>query len=392
MTSRRPRRLRATMAAAAAVAALVLLGACTAATPTPAADPLATWTTALAQRDTKPANWLAIGDSISEGQGASSLADRWIDMTRENLREAYPVEGVAGGLGYRPAAYAVYAPDSTWGRWAAESEGSVEPTLNAPDLGYRAVQLGAGATTTYVFTGTDLDIWWSGGGGTFRYAIDGGSAVDVDTASGGDVTSAGNITRVSGLDRFEHDVTISAVDDVTLEGFTVFDGDRDKGIVSYDSTHSGATVDTFLADLPAYLDAVKATHPDVITISLGGNDASTEKPAALQKKYDELVSALTKLDSKPSIVLIGEFVPGTSIADGFQAPFSEYLAAIKKVASDNGALYVGLDEVLPSEGLATSGLLSTTDGIHPNDAGQKLIAGLMTRTLSPGTESATPTP
>ncbi|ROS51250.1 SGNH/GDSL hydrolase family protein [Frigoribacterium sp. PhB24] len=381
----------------AVAAALALLTGCTAnptgpseptggasasgtssAQPARASSELADWAQALDDRDDYPARWVAVGDSIPEGMGASTVDSRWIDLTLDGLRERYPTDDVPGGVGYRPAAFAVAPPASTWARWATGNEGSVSASSRTADLGYRSVTLGAGATTTYPFTGTDLDLWWSSGGGTFSYVVDDGDAVDVDTR---DSMATSGITSVSGLEAGAHTVTIHAHTPVDIEGLTAFDGDRDRGISLFDSSRSGATARTFTADLPGFLDSIAATKPDLVTITLGANDAFTRTPAEFEDDYRTLIDGLQSLDDPPSILLMGEFVPGTNLTQGLAADAGDYDAVVRRLADETGSAYVDLADALPDDGVVS---LLSADGVHPNDAGQRVIADFVLEQLSVG--------
>jgi hypothetical protein len=253
----------------------------------------------------------------------------------------------------------------------------VSSDIQTPDLGYRAITMTSGASRTYPFTGDGLDIWWAKGAGALRYSIDGGAPATVDTAGAGSIN---NLTSITGLAATAHTVTITAVGPVTLEGFTVYNGDRDRGITLFDATHSGASVDTFLADLPAFIGAVELAAPDLVTITLGGNDAGRESPSELEPKYLELLAALRQMPSAPSILVIGEFTPGPAMSANFHAPWPQYLAVIQDAANKSGCAFLDLASTMPTADTSGAGLYAT-DGLHPNDSGQKVIAGLVFATI-----------
>jgi len=364
---------------AVALLAIVVSG-CSTQTAPKAADPLATWNAAVADRADEPANWVALGDSITEGQGASARSTRWMDLTLDGLRTQHPTKGVTGGAGYLPAQFAVYGPDSTWGDWATASTGSSQFDATAPDLGYRSVAMQAGASRTYAFTGTAIDIWWARypGSGDFTYSVDGAAPETVATTG---TASTGTTTTVDGLSSGEHTVTVTAVSPFSLLGFTIFDGDRGKGIHRYDSAHSGATIATFTEDQEGFLTAMRRAAPDLITITLGGNDASKLTPEELGTQYVAFLKALAALPTKPSLLVIGEFDPASSMTDGMASPWSTYLAEIENAAAKGGAAFVGMADTFPQADHSGTGIYST-DGIHPNDSGQRRIAKLVLATLA----------
>ena len=389
----RGRRLRRAALVPAALLATALAAGCTTGTtertPSPDVSPstgstgdsgaLATWQRALDGRADEPATWLAIGDSLTEGQGASTRQARWLDLARAELRERHPTDGVPGGAGYLPSVFAVYAPDSPWADWTTSRTGTVTPRSDVPSFGHRAAELAPGASVTYPVSGDGLDLWWAPGGGTATWSVDGGPATTVDTA-GVAPGSAPLVTEVDGLDRGDHTVTVTAVDAVGLEGLTTYDGDRDAGVVTVDSARSGATVGVFLGGLPSFLERVERVEPDVVTVSLGINDAATGRtPDQVGADLGQLLDGLRGLDAPPSIVVLGEFVPGTSVAGALPAPLDDYTEAVRGAAAEAGAAYVGLEDALPADGL---GDLLSSYGLHPADAGQRRVADLVVDVLT----------
>lgn len=388
-------RLRASAATALATTVALALTACTGGTTAPGpmagatggagatgdSGRLATWQRALDDRADEPATWLAVGDSLTEGQGASSRATRWLDLARDDLRERFPVDGVEGGAGHLPARFAVYGPDSPWGSWQSSLDGSARLDTSTPALGQRALDLAAGTTITYPVTGDAVDVWWTPGGGEATVTVDDGEPVVVDTAAGAGGASPDGalVTTVDDLDPGEHEVTVTAVGDVALEGLTAYDGDRSAGVTTVDAARSGATTPEVLAELPGLVARAEAVSPDLVTISLGINDAATGRsPAQVGADLTTLVEALQDVGSSPSVVLLGEFVPGTSVAGALPRPLDEYTDAVRGVADATGSAYVGLEDALPEDGLDD---LLAADGLHPADPGQRLVADLLVRTL-----------
>jgi lysophospholipase L1-like esterase len=379
--TRRRRSRTATRVVAGLLVALVgTVATGCASTSTAEPEPLAAWNAAVADRSSAPAKWVAVGDSITEGQGATARPMRWTDLTRDRLRTRHPTSGTPGGVGYLPAQFAVYAPDSTWGDWATASTGTSEYDVTVPDLGYRSVSMQAGASRTYPFTGTGIDIWWTRypGSGDFTYSIDGAEPQTVTTTG---ESSTGNVTKVDDLQRGQHTVTVTAMGSFVLQGFTLYDGDRDKGIQLYDSARSGATIATFTADQAGFLTAMRRVGPDLITVTLGGNDAQHITPAELGTQYRAFLEALAGLPTKPSLLVIGEFTPAPAMTNNMSDPWSSYLAATKKAAAKAGAVYVSMDDTFPKATYSGTGIYST-DGLHPNDTGQRRIAKLVLSTLA----------
>ena len=121
------------------------------------------------------ADVLAIGDSLTEGQGATTRANRWLDRFSARFRAEHRLP--SGGT-YVPAWYAVYAPDSPWGTPYAVNAGTATKRSWAPGLGLRSLEVRSGAVTYGGLRGTTAEIWLTPGSTTtVTTRVDGGAAV-----------------------------------------------------------------------------------------------------------------------------------------------------------------------------------------------------------------------
>lgn len=345
------------------------------------------WNCALADRTTSAANWVIWGDSISEGQGSSTVAGRWANQTLSALRSKYPVSGVTGGFGYVPAFYGTYGPDSQWSTNPSLSGGAF--TNIAKDDGTDGQQLGDGAglgmltvtlppggSDTFKVTATSVDILYDHGSGTFSYRVDSGGTMSVSAAGTG---ATGNV-HVVFASGGSHTVTISGVSgSVVLEGVMTYDGDENKGIHLYDGAQTGATSGDFEAqatNLAAITANVKA---DLVTIELGANDYGRDggTPSQLAANLKTMVSDIraASTDHEPSIVIMLMYSNDWG-ANSLGYSWSSYRSAIQSVTSDDSSL--GLIDM---NSFATAGTsspyLSPTDHLHPSDAGQTRFAGMV---------------
>jgi lysophospholipase L1-like esterase len=345
---------------------------------------LAAWNTALVNRATQPVTWVAWGDSFTEGQGASSIQNRWVDKTLTSLRGTYPTTGVTGGLGYLPSFYETYGPDSTWTPYSAAG-GSQTWIENQASLGNRIVNLNRGGYETYTVTGTSADVLYATGGGTFTYKVDSGSAVTVNTAGTYSATGHVHVTfPASG----SHKVTITSTNGtVHFEGITAFNGDESKGIRLYEAGHSGATTGDFLATAPDMAKITDSVKADLVTIELGPNDFlhGPQTPANVTANLQSMVSAIRQnsADHQPSIVIV---VPWDFSNFNGDSPtgytWQQYADAIRAVAVADQSL--GLLD-LTSNGKPTGtggGLYAASDGLHPSDAGQTAISAAVAAYLA----------
>jgi hypothetical protein len=336
-------------------------------------NPMAAWRAAVSARFTTPATALFIGDSLSEGQGASSKANRWMDVLQNHWRTDFPTPGVTGGAGYLPGWYNVFAPDSTWTHVNASRSGTITdaelnqdgtgtpiPLTNDHTLGQRTEIMSAGATLTYTVTGTSMDIWWVQGFGSFTYKIDAGSAVTVNTA-GGTTGRAGRTTGIN-LGGGSHTVIITATTTVHFGGLYIYNGDEDAGVRVYDATHVGYDTGVFLNNG----DVWTLVQPDFVQIALSANDyiytryTSAQVKANLKQLIADLRAAIT---TKPFSVAVTIF-DGAFSSGSNPESWTAYKNAVTAVTTED-----------PSVQLINWGTIgpAASDGAHPNNTGQANI-------------------
>jgi hypothetical protein len=122
---------------------------------------LSQWGSALSLLNFGPARWLAIGDGSTEGQGASTRANRWIDQALATIRTA---KGAPSGQQFMSAAYGVTGPDSPWATTGVTYAGSTTVGTSA-GIGYRHVQLSTTGGTAPFGTAPFGTAPFGGGGG-----------------------------------------------------------------------------------------------------------------------------------------------------------------------------------------------------------------------------------
>src|SRR6478609_5398446 len=119
----------------------------------------------------KTLTWVAIGDSITEGQETSTLTNRWIDKAVGSVRtRGFQPAGVTGAVtGFLPGWHGILPAVNPY-----TSRSGSATDLSAAGVSPHVTDLGASGSVTYTVTGTDADIHWTGGGGTFTWSVDGG--------------------------------------------------------------------------------------------------------------------------------------------------------------------------------------------------------------------------
>jgi lysophospholipase L1-like esterase len=333
------------------------------------------WRTALSNRNAAPATALFIGDSVTEGQGASARANRWIDVLRGNLRADLPTVGTTGGYGYVPTWYAVYAPDSPWPTSHRSTTGTVTDLQQNPgdtndkNLGLRHSSLAAGATVSFTVTGTSADVWWQQGYGSFTVQVDGGTATTVNTAGGTQGYPAR--TTISLGASGSHTVLITATTAVRVAGLMVYDGDESKGIRFMDAGHVGFFSDSYLG--AGMQQAWALAAPDLVVIELGANDCIYNHflPAGTKANVVSLIGQIRAAVGKPVSIAVVIFNGAISSSSG--QPWTAYRTALASIATDD-----------PTVQVIDWGTISATasDGAHPNNTGYLQIANAMRAALA----------
>jgi acyl-CoA thioesterase I len=135
---------------------------------------------------------------------------------------------------------------------------------------------------------------------------------------------------------------------------------------------SGGTTDGGLERLPPHL-----KHKiDILILELGINDAFRGVPIEqIQKNLQEIIDKVKAKNSNARVVITGMQLPGYR-GDDYVSAFGQMFTDL---AAKNGAALVPY----LLEGVAGDPSLNGLDGIHPNAAGQKILAENVWRVLEP---------
>lgn len=309
------------------------------------------WHAALANRHFQRANVVCLGDSITEGQGATAFANSWPARLRQLLRSRFPTDGnPKGGRGFIGA----LSTGSTSFTWPATVTGG--PVSN-DDWGPKRLtpQLDAAAPADRIayaaLQGTAADIMWTrlAVGGNFQWRVDAGSWTTVAT---GGTQQDGMLTRISLGASGAHSLDIeanSAGFQAFVSGIVEYDGDENAGITVHDAGHFGWDTSFWISAITAadtWPSAISALSPHLIVIMLGANDQFLNTvPSTFQSNLVTLISALRGATLAPNpfppILLAMHAARGGS----FTYPWSDYVAAAHTVAAGD-ALVTVLDLTL----------------------------------------------
>lgn len=135
---------------------------------------------------------------------------------------------------------------------------------------------------------------------------------------------------------------------------------------------SGGTTDGGLERLPPHL----KHRIDILILELGINDAFRGVPIEqIQKNLQEIIDKVKAKNPNARVVITGMQLPGYT-GDDYVSEFGQMFADL--ASKNNAALVPYL-----LKGVAGDPSLNGPDGIHPNAAGQKILAENVWRVLEP---------
>lgn len=125
-----------------------------------------------------------------------------------------------------------------------------------------------------------------------------------------------------------------------------------------------------------------ALRPDLLSVLIGVNDiwrTRTGRPADLlesfEQQYTDLLASTREALPETRLVVMEPYVLRCGMVDASWFPdLDEMRAATARVAARTGAVFVPLQDALDEAASGTGPTQWTSDGIHPTDAGHRLIA------------------
>jgi lysophospholipase L1-like esterase len=357
------------------------------------------WLAGLAGRETTRANVVILGDSLTVGQGATSFPTTYQQLLPVMLRSRFPTSGVTtGGRGFLPPILPPSNPTtftppyvSFTGATAAQLEAGVLYGYG-PNLITFNLNVGSGAVLTYSLNGDAADIVWAGssGNGTFSYQVDSGGVTNVST----NVTFGVNyVTHVSLGSAGAHTLKISYVSgtNVFVTGVIEYNGDYTTGIQVHNCGFSGTTTSnwTVANSTNIWPSALSVFNPNLIVIELGANDnASSITPATTAANISDMVSNIrtnfTGLSLLPPPILLLAVYNAANDGPTTPAQWQQYVNAMYGIAAGDSAIDVfDLSMRMPSTGAANTYNLYAGDGIHPVNAGHRMITDALGNYLGP---------
>jgi lysophospholipase L1-like esterase len=353
----------------------------------------------LAGRLSARCNIVCLGDSITEGEGATGppstgFENRWLARLRDMLRSRFPTQGLTGGgrgfIGAASTGELTFA-------WPA----TASQTLGTGTAGPKAkfLQLaGTGQSITFNLLGDTADIMWAQVpyGGTFSWAVDGGTATNVST--NGSSLVDGKLTHIALGPAGPHTLVLSWVKGQSnIDGVIEYNGDYATGIQLHDAGHYGAQTSTWTSALnggsvsgPAA--AIAALSPSAVIITLGVNDQYLGVvPATYQSRLQTIITDLKATLPSPYPTFLLNMLPPRVNQSSYTYPWSQYIAAAQNVAAADTSGPGGTSVVavmdftaapsMPGADTDVYGFWEAGNLVHPSDKGHQRIADCLAEYL-----------
>jgi len=350
----------------------------------------------LAGRLTARCNIVCIGDSITEGQGASGppssgFENRWLARLRDQLRSRFPTQGLTGGgrgfIGVAGTGELSFA-------WPATTSQPLGTGTAGPKAKFLQLA-GAGQSITFKLVGDSADIMWMQVpfGGTFSWAVDGGPATKVST--NGSSTVDGKLTHLALGAPGSHTLVLSWVSGRSnIDGVIEYDGDYSSGIQTHDAGHYGYQTSSWVSALNGgSAAAIAALAPAAVIITLGVNDQySGVAPATYQSGLQTIISDLKAKLQSPYPTFLLNMLPPRYGQKNFTYPWSQYITAAENVASSDTSGPGGTSVVavfdfggtpyMPGADDDVYGFWQASDRVHPTNKGHQRIGDCLIEYLT----------
>jgi lysophospholipase L1-like esterase len=329
------------------------------------ANAMLAYQAALANRFNARCNIAVVGDSIAEGQGATTLDNRWVNHLADSLRLRYPVAGVTGGQGFIPPQFvATTMPQPVF---------SGAPALQAGfGPGGRCYTLTGTQSVTWTVTGTSFDVMYvqGSGAGTLGISIDGGAVQNIVETNA--TLTDGLVTHYAFSGPGTHTVKATAVSGTAyIDGIVVYNGDENSGITVHDCAHYGITLHNYASNTADVKQWMNALSPSLIIMALGVNDYDGQEAlATFLADLNTMATAFGGLAKPCSVLLLADYDPFGITG----VPWPNYVQQYYTVAQAHNYALLDMSLVMPKTNASQTYGLYYTDNIHPSNLGHSFYA------------------
>lgn len=333
---------------------------------------MAWWRQAFGRRWYFPVSIMPMGSSTTEGFGASTIPERWIERVVDALQDRHNPPGVGGGRCYLP-----HESGTKTGTTSVASEGQ----------GLRTLNMNAGATLTLTVadcTGFDVLYRQGPGSGSFTVKVGAAAAVTVTPNTGGASGRHDGVYSSPTVARGTQTLVITATNACSINAIYARDGDETTGVRLYNSG-KGGTLSADFVNTPSLYTRVGQIGPSLIPIMMGANDYDLDVPlstfkANLESIISQCKNALAAAGKGPATYLLlgtyRRFDPNVAVT---AHPWSGYLGVMSEVAdADAGNVaYIDLSVPWPQSQAGDPYDVIWGDDLHLSTYGHGMMADLV---------------
>lgn len=383
----------------------------------------AAWYPALTASGSSLAKVAIVGDSISQGFDASTIANSWVGLLRSALQARYG-DGGSGFVGVMWSKLMSTATATNYATlhdatvelsatgWTAYQNDTVQATGDGPG-GCTIYANSSSRTATFkTVRGSKVSLWFErigtsaspNTGGKIDWTIDGSAQTQIDTA-GAVAASTPEAATVTGLSTGTHTVVattnVSAgTQYVNIAGCA---GENTTGVVVHNYAKSGlraaalATQGASAYGNMAAWSGGQSNQADLVVLAVGVNDARANIAAdtyiaSIRKALDQIKSLGSRNGAVDVLIVmmpVGKWENSGAGPGGSTVLYADYCLRMRGIAECYGAAFVNLWTVgrnnwdaLNTVNYWSNGHSGTgnsgSDGVHPGDTGHRWIFDQLT--------------
>ncbi|MCL6442082.1 MAG: SGNH/GDSL hydrolase family protein [Alicyclobacillus sp.] len=303
-----------------------------------------------------PPNIVILGDSITDGTGATSYDTSYAAIFKHGLQLAY---GLAG-YGFKTNNF--FSIDGTW---------TTQEFYGTNLYIWKATPSSTPGTLHECFLSIDVLYTTQPDGGTATVQIDGSN---VGTINCNGPTSYHNVATFTATSFGYHTVEIipATSGNTYIEGFVSRSGL--PGVLVHKVGHPGIKA-THYTDQASIVASTSAFNPVLTIIMLGTNDAGQNvPPSSYQAALDRIVKQAL-ITGDVLIMIMGDRPDSANLTYGYVP----YVNAAKQVAMNNNCAYLSIYDAWQQSytWANTRGLMDSDGSVHPSQEGHAAIAQLL---------------
>lgn len=360
---------------------------------------LNSWQSVVQNRNSRPIIELHMGDSITEGMGATDVSVSWTPMQQREYENTWPVSGVGSySFEYVAAHYnfGTTASEKTKGMnnapmYRNASGADIRETVYTATRGegysklygllLKTVKATAGMSfeVTRVATSMDVRIYHQSANTAYSIYVNDVLYVNVANKSGMVVTP---VTGLGGVSKrvkvvFTNIGTLPA----RIDGVAVYRGTENKGFQVWPAAYSGSSTEKFV-EKKSWAESITFT-PDLVTISWLTNDINKSNGNLTAQEYYTNTKALiqylqnVKFKNSPNILYLIQTPQVWVSTYKFVEPWANYLAKQQQIADELSNILVE-----SMSNYVQSTVNNTQDGIHPKDSNYAKYAEVTRQTIN----------